>query len=48
MSEKASILTNNAFMEHELSMMVSFRIRSMICAPLWHDDDAIGLIYMDS
>ena len=50
-SEKASILTSDAqdderFKEGESIFMQD--IHSVICAPLWKEEDVIGVIYLDS
>jgi serine phosphatase RsbU (regulator of sigma subunit) len=49
--EKVSILTRNALddprFDRQMSI-ISLRIRSAMCVPLWHDDAVTGLIYVDS
>ena len=49
--QRQAILTSDAqsdtrFREHE--SVIRQRIHSAMCAPLWHDDDVLGLIYVDN
>jgi serine phosphatase RsbU (regulator of sigma subunit)/pSer/pThr/pTyr-binding forkhead associated (FHA) protein len=49
--EKVSILTQNALSDPRFDRqqsIISLGIRSVMCVPLWHDDNVTGLIYVDS
>jgi len=49
--EKQAILTQDAQMDSQFAAGESIRflgIRSAMCVPLWHKEDVIGLIYVDS
>ena len=50
-AEKVSILTNNALSDPRFDKgesIVSLGIRSVMCVPLWHDENVTGLLYVDS
>jgi serine phosphatase RsbU (regulator of sigma subunit) len=49
--ERQAILTSDAmhdprFMEHQ--SIIRQRIHSAMCVPLWHEDDVLGLLYVDN
>jgi adenylate cyclase len=49
--ERVSMLAMNAQIDPRLDTsqsMVSLDIRSFMCAPLWHENEIIGLLYVDN
>ncbi len=49
--ERVSMLATNAPHDPRLDYsqsMVALRIRSFMCAPLWHDNDIVGILYVDN
>lgn len=51
MNERVAILTTDAMTDkrfQELDSVQNFQIRSAVCAPLIHQDDVLGVIYLDT
>ena len=51
MRERVSMLAMNAQVDPRLSVsesIVNLDIRSFMCAPLWHENQIIGLLYVDN
>ena len=51
MTSAEALLTDNAFQDERLSdkqSIINFTLRSVLCAPLQHKDETIGVVYVDN